>query len=136
MHRTTALSALLLATGVAACESGTLPGGLDESTFVATMGELHRVNQASLDSVSVAQARDSILQSRGLTPEQLAAAASSLAADPNRAIRIWSRIRAAAEAPAASDTATRDTAQDPRMPPRTSLVPPKKTRRGADQRGS
>jgi hypothetical protein len=52
----------------------------------------------------MAQARDSILQSRGLTQEQLAAVAAALAQDPNRALRIWSRVRAAAEAPDSADT--------------------------------
>ena len=93
MRATVALPALLLAMGFAACRSGELAAGVDDSTFVATMAALHRVSETgSEDSASMARARDSVLQSRGLTPEQLAAAASALARDPDRAVAVWARI--------------------------------------------
>ena len=98
---------LLLAMAIAACRGDHLAAGVDDSTFVATMAALHRVNEnVSLDSASMARARDSVLQSRGLTPEQLAEAARALAADPERAVAVWARItKVDSAAPVVPDTA-------------------------------
>ena len=67
--------------------------GISDSTFVATMTALTRINQeAAGDSASRATARDSVLQSRGLTLADLERAARSLEGDPERAAELWIRI--------------------------------------------
>ena len=67
--------------------------GVTDSTFVATMTALTRINaDSSLDSARRAVARDSLLQSRDLTAATLERAARALANDPDRALALWQRI--------------------------------------------
>lgn len=67
--------------------------GVTDSTFVATMTALNRIDvDEALDSARRVSARDSVLQSRDLTAAQLEAAARALADDPDRAYTVWQRI--------------------------------------------
>ena len=67
--------------------------GVTDSTFVATMTELNRIDaDEGLDSARRVSARDSVLQGRDLTAAQLEAAARALADDPDRAYTLWQRI--------------------------------------------
>ena len=67
--------------------------GVTDSSFVATMTALTRINQdGSLDSASRAAARDSVLQARDLTPDDLERAARALEDDPERAMALWLEI--------------------------------------------
>ena len=76
-----------------ACRQGDLAAGVSDSTFVATMTALTRINQEEAgDSASRAAARDSVLQSRGLTRDDLERAAKALEDDPARAAELWIRI--------------------------------------------
>jgi hypothetical protein len=83
----------------ASCRRSELATGVSDSAFVAVMADLKRVqNAAGLDSAQRGARRDSILQSRGLTPAQLEAAARTLAQNPGRAQTVWQAIeRRAAE---------------------------------------
>ena len=80
--------------------------GMSDSTFVATMTALTRINQdEARDSASRAAARDSVLQARDLSVDDMERVARALEADPERAAALWARIgrnvdRAAAGAPA------------------------------------
>jgi hypothetical protein len=86
------LSALLLF-APAACRRAELPGGLTDSSFVATMVELRRVREnATLDSTERAQAREAVLRRRRVTPKELEEAAAALADDPTRASAVWQAI--------------------------------------------
>jgi hypothetical protein len=83
----------LLILGVLGCRRGELAGGMTDSTFVTTMVALRRINaDEARDSASRAAARDSVLQGRDLTPALLEQAAAALAEDPDRALRVWTRI--------------------------------------------
>ena len=91
--RLIAIHALLLS-GVIGCRQGEIVDGVTDSTFVATMIALQRINNnESLDSASRATARDSLLQGRDLTADQLARAGRALSDDPERALTLWQRIR-------------------------------------------
>ena len=90
--RTIAVHGLVLC-GIAACRPGALAGGISDSTFVAVMSELRKVNTADgLDSARRALARDSVLQSRDLTAAQLERAARALGEDPDRSLAVWQQI--------------------------------------------
>ena len=92
MLRTLALHALVLS-GTVACRQGEIVAGVSDSTFVATMVALTRINQEEArDSASRAAARDSVLQSRGLTEDDMERAARALEQDPERAVELWKRI--------------------------------------------
>ena len=92
MTRTLALHALVLS-GVLACRQGEVVEGINDSAFVATMTALTRINQEAVaDSATRAAARDSVLQSRGLTLADLERAARALEDDPERAAELWIRI--------------------------------------------
>ena len=79
--------------GLSACRGGPLGGGLSDSTFVAVMTGLRRVNTAEgLDSARRVRARDSVLQSRDLTAAQLERAARAIGDDPDRALAVWQQI--------------------------------------------
>src|SRR5688500_16210850 len=100
MIRTLALHALLLS-GVIACRQGEIVAGVSDSTFVATMTALTRINQdEARDSASRAAARDSVLQGRDLTQEDLERAARALEDDPERALALWARIGGPADSTA------------------------------------
>ena len=97
-----------------ACRSETIVEGVSDSTFVATLAALRRVqNEAGLDSVGRTALRDSILQSRGLTAAALERAARMLAEHPARAQRIWLAV----------ERQTRDGAVAPKPPARPSTPP-------------
>ena len=83
---------LLAFTFAGGCRSAEIVEGLSDSTYVATIAALRRVQQASPDSVRRTRLRDSILQSRGLTAGELERAARVLADDPARAQRLWQAI--------------------------------------------
>ncbi len=107
MRRTIALHTLVLATGLAGCRTPELAAGVTDSAFVAAMAALQQVNgDEARDSASKAAARDSVLQGRGLTEDDLIAAARALATDPDRSIAIWRRIGEAEKRPLRGDTAS------------------------------
>ena len=86
----TALVALGPTTG---CRRAELATGISDSTYVAVMAELKRVHDSpGMDSAQRAARRDSILQSRGLTPAQLELAARHLAQNPARAQTVWQAV--------------------------------------------
>lgn len=90
--RTLAIHALVLS-GMVGCRQGEIVAGVTDSTFVATMAALTRLNAGeSRDSARRAVARDSLLQSRDLTVAKLERAARALADDPDRALALWQRI--------------------------------------------
>ena len=93
MWRLLCVHGVALAMALAACEGGESLAGVSDSTFVQTMAELRIVHgRAEIDSAARAAALDSILQRRGLTPEQLEQAARALAEDPERALELWRAI--------------------------------------------
>ena len=82
---------LLLMLGVFGCN----PRGsrLDDSTFVTTIAELRRVHaDTSVSEIDRASARTKVLQTRGLTPDELDLHARALAEDPARAVLVWQAI--------------------------------------------
>ena len=92
---TLALTVVLTASGAAgACRSDPeISDGVSDSTFVRTMVDLRRLDTVtSLDSAARAAERAAVLQRRGLTAARLERAATSLADDPARAQKIFSRI--------------------------------------------
>ena len=92
MTRTLALHALILS-GMVACRPGEIVAGVSDSTFVATMIALTRINQdVTRDSASRVAARDSVLQARDLTEDDIERAARALEDDPERAMALWTRI--------------------------------------------
>jgi len=97
------LIVLVFLGSVAGCRRSQLVTGVSDSAFVAVMADLKRVQDApGIDSAQRAARRDSILQSRGLTPAQLEAAAQQLAQNPGRAQTVWQAVlqRAADPTPA------------------------------------
>src|SRR5690349_17576105 len=93
MTRTLVVHALLLSC-IVGCRRDEIVAGVTDSTFVATMTALHRItNDERLDSAARAAARDSLLQSRDLTPELLERAGRALGDDPERALALWQQIR-------------------------------------------
>jgi len=90
--RTLAVHALVLS-GMIGCRQGEIVAGVTDSTFVATMTALAKLNaDSSLDSARREIARDSLLQSRDLTGATLERAARALGDDPDRALALWQRI--------------------------------------------
>ena len=84
---------LVVLASVTACQRSGLSNGVSDTKFVAVMAELKRVRDApGLDSGRRAFKRDSILQSQGLTPAQLEAAARRLAQNPARAQTVWQAV--------------------------------------------
>ena len=84
----------------AGCGRSQLATGVSDSAFVAVMADLKRVQEApGMDSAQRAARRDSILQSRGLTPAQLEAAAKQLAQNPGRAQTVWQAVQQRAADP-------------------------------------
>jgi hypothetical protein len=87
---------LVVLVSVTACERSSLSNGVSDTKFVAVMAELKRVrDMPGLDSGRRASKRDSILQSQGLTPAQLEAAARRLAQNPTRAQTVWQALERA-----------------------------------------
>jgi hypothetical protein len=84
---------LALAAGTG-CQRSRSTNGVNDSTFVAVLADLKRVQEApGMDSGRRAVLRDSILQSRGLTPAQLEEAAKQLATNPTRAQTVWQAVQ-------------------------------------------
>lgn len=78
---------------VLACAPGSTLAGVGDSTFIAAMAELRRIEQdPALDSAARASARQVVLQQRGLTPASIEQAARALAKEPERAMRVWQAI--------------------------------------------
>jgi hypothetical protein len=92
------LASLVLVTLVlASCGRGALADGVTDSTFVAAMADLERVERApGLDDPARVAARTAALQRRGLTRASLEAAAAALADDPERAVALYRAIGAKA----------------------------------------
>ena len=68
-------------------------GGMSDSTFVATMVELRRLDTAlTADSAARATMRGAVLQRRGVTVAELERAATALANDPTHAARVFHMI--------------------------------------------
>src|SRR5215213_4520342 len=91
---------LVALASAASCRRSELATGVSDSTFVAVMADLKRVQEApGMDSGGRSARRDSILQSRGLTPAQLEMAARELADNPARAQTVWQAILRRASEP-------------------------------------
>jgi hypothetical protein len=85
------LIALAAATG---CQRSRSSNGVSDSTFVAVLADLKRVQDAPAVSGSQrAASRDSILQIHGLKPAQLEEAARQLAQNPARAQTVWQAVQ-------------------------------------------
>jgi hypothetical protein len=94
------LLVLVSLASAAGCRRPQLATGVSDSAFVAVMADLKRVQDApGMDSAQRAARRDSILQSRGLTPAQLEAAAKQLAQNPGRAQTVWQAVQQRAAEP-------------------------------------
>ena len=88
------LLVLVSLASAAGCRRPQLATGVSDSAFVAVMADLKRVQDApGMDSAQRAARRDSILQSRGLTPAELEASARHLAENPSRAQSVWQAIQ-------------------------------------------
>ena len=84
---------LVVLASVAGCQRSRDLNGVAETKFVAVMADLKRVrDKPGVDSARRAFQRDSILQSRGLTPAQLEGAAKQLAQNPARAQTVWQAV--------------------------------------------
>ena len=85
------VAALVMALG--ACARGESSTGVSDSTFVATMAELRKIQEdPALDSAARDSARTRVLQSRGLTASTLEQAARALAKNPARAAEVVQEI--------------------------------------------
>ncbi len=85
---------VLVAVAVLACGSGEIVDGVTDSAFVAALADLQRIRaDPRLDSAARDDARDSVLQGRGLTVEQMDRAALALADDPRRARDLLQAVR-------------------------------------------
>jgi hypothetical protein len=95
---------VLAAVAAGGCRGDTLAEGVTDSTFVAIMADLERIERTpGLDSSARVAARTATLQRRGLKPVHLEAAARALADDPARALAIYRAI----DARASGDTLSR-----------------------------
>ena len=115
---TLALTVMLTLTGTAGgCRRrAAAVDGVSETTFVATMVELRRLDTlTTTDSAARASARAAVLQRRGLTTRQLERFAASLADDPTRAQELFARI---------DSTVTRRANGGKPLPPPPSAGPP------------
>src|SRR5919205_650888 len=85
----------LIAASVAAlgCSRPTTQPEVSDSTFVAVMRELRRIEtDTSMDSTMRDSIRKVTLRRRKLTPEALERAARGLASEPERAVAVWKSI--------------------------------------------
>jgi len=84
---------LVAAAPAVACRQPQSSSGVSDSTFVATLAELKRVNDTPVsDTTERAALRASILQRRGLTPARLEQAAAELARNPAHAQAVWKAV--------------------------------------------
>ena len=92
--RHVSLIVLVALAGVTGCQRSRSANGVSDATFVTVMADLKRVQDApGLDATQKAARRDSILQSRGLTPARLEEAAMLLAQNPTRAQTVWQAVQ-------------------------------------------
>lgn len=102
MTRSIAVHALVLVS-VMACRQQDIVPGVSDSAYVATMSALIRIKQEDEgDSSRLAAARDSVLQGRDLTREDMERAARALEQDPERAMALWERVVANARSDVAA----------------------------------
>ncbi len=88
------MSVLIALAAVTGCQGSRSSNGVSDSTFVAVLADLKRVQIApGLSSSQRAASRDSVLQIHGLKPAQLAEAAKQLAENPARAQTVWQAIQ-------------------------------------------
>jgi hypothetical protein len=92
MHRLSHLT-IVLACAVVGCAQRDIVPGVSDSTFVAAMADLRRLEDTPPDTAARAAARRRILQQRGLTVEQMDRVGSKLAKDPKRAAAIFDAIQ-------------------------------------------
>jgi hypothetical protein len=92
--RSIAVALLGVVATATACRGREGPvAGVDDSTFVTAMVELHKVDSMrTRDTAAIAAARRAVLAKHGLTSERLERAARALADDPERASALWSTI--------------------------------------------
>ena len=117
MRRRALAHALLgvLVGSVAGCARGELAAGVRDTTFVAVMADLQRIDRSTtMDSAARQAARAVALQSRGLTRANLEEAAAALADDPERALELCRAI----ETRATGDSTRRDSTTQPSRRPR------------------
>src|ERR671925_656042 len=82
-----------IAVAIAACARPGGRAGMDDSTFVATMGQLQVIERKTDVSEAVRDSlRAAVLQEQGLTPPDLERQARSYADDPAHASAIWTAI--------------------------------------------
>lgn len=87
------LLVLVAAASLSACRRPERSSGVSDSTFVATLAELKRVENTPVsDTAQRAALRASILQRRGLSPAKLEQAAHELAQNPKHAQEIWQAV--------------------------------------------
>jgi hypothetical protein len=87
------VAALAGALLVASCRGRTASGGVNDSTYVATMRELRQVAlDTMLDSASRDTARERILARHHVTAVSMQTAARALARNPDHAIDVWRQI--------------------------------------------
>src|SRR5918912_1104497 len=87
------IAALLAALAGPACSRPTTQPEVSDSTFVAVMSELRRIEtDTSMDSTMRDSMRKVTLRRRRLTPETLERAARALASEPERAVAVWKSI--------------------------------------------
>jgi len=112
----TAIGFLLVVTSAAGCRQSSAPDlGMPDSTFVATLNELRRIEtDASLDVTMRDSTRRMILRRHKVTSTELEKAARILAETPARASDLWRQIESVPR-PAV--------AKPPGPPPRTPLPP-------------
>ena len=92
--RHVSLIVLVALAAVTGCQRSRSANGVSDATFVAVMADLKRVQDApGLNVSQKAARRDSVLQSRGLTPAQLEQAARELAQNPTRAQTVWQAVQ-------------------------------------------
>jgi hypothetical protein len=88
------LHATMLAglTAYAGCRRAA-PTGMSDSTFVATMADLRRIERdTTLNDSGRASARREALRTHRVTPGELERAARALAENPRRALTVWEAI--------------------------------------------
>jgi hypothetical protein len=103
--RASARVILLLCLIAAGCRRDEIVDGVTDSGFVAAMAELRRIQMdQALDSVRRDSARQLALQRRGLTLEQLEAAASVLSEEPKRATALFRAIELRIASPVGQST--------------------------------
>jgi hypothetical protein len=88
------VSVLIALAAVTGCQRSRTSNGVSDSTFVAVLADLKRVQVApGLSASQRAASRDSVLQIHGLKPAQLEEAAKQLAANPARAQTVWQAVQ-------------------------------------------